>query len=476
MKLESLQKEYPDFIYKSYCWQINNDTIRIEFKFTMGDIEFNPFILINGINGIRADVLKPSTIDNLAFNMGLAEIPSYWKTACSPHILIEADYLDKDQVRFWKDLIVNMGQFYCENNLPFLEPEIIVTAPKNIKNPAVADLVFDRFLVPLGGGKDSLVSLEVIKRYLGRKNNKEQIRDNIITFTLNANVALKNLIQTCQIKNVFIERHIDPRLIELNNRGYLNGHTPFSSILSVIGVALAVLFGCRDVVISQEQSSNEGNIIYRGRTINHQYSKTIEFENKFRKYSQKYLAKNIYYYSLLRPLFELQVTKIFANYSQYFPLFLSCNKSFTIKNIQNKINTGWCGACPKCLSVYLMIYPFIGHDAAIRIFGQDLFKNAGLLPLMRQLIGKEGYKPFECVGTFKEMRAALYLSLIRAKEDNSGGLPVLLQIFNDEYLSQYCNMEKESNKILNSWNNNHNLPKNLSKILKSSLESRGVLN
>jgi len=475
MELEYLQKKYPEFIYENCRWRVEGDRLLFDFKFLMGDIEFAPSIAVRGVDLARIDALGAEVVSNLAFNIGLAEIPSYWKAACSPRIVVKAGYLDGGQVKFWRDLIANMGQFFYENNLEFIVPEIAVMAPKAGGLGLFTAGLAERFLVPLGGGKDSLVTLEVIRSYLaGKEAQKEQLGDKLITFTLNANAALKNVAAATQEKNIFVERQIDPRLIELNRQGYFNGHTPFSSILSIMGVALAIIFDCRTVAISQEQSSNEGNVVYRGRRVNHQYSKTFEFENKFRDYSKKYLAKSVEYYSFLRPLFELQIAMIFARYPQYFSTFLSCNRAFTIKNVQSGANAGWCGTCPKCLSIFSMIYPFVGAAAASRIFGQDLFKNAALMSLMRELLGQTDCKPFECVGTLKETRAAFYLSLLRAEKEEFAGLPVLLHIFKDEYLGQYRDIKKESQKILTAWNNQNNLPKDQQIELKNALKSSGA--
>lgn len=470
MELDFLQKKYPEFIYKSFSWEIAGPDLRAAFVFGMGDIEFTPNIVIRGVNASRIALLDKSVVDNLIFNMGLAEMPSYWKAACPPRIVIDAGYLDKNQVSFWRDLIANMGQFFYENNLAFIRPEFRVNAPKNKKPVAAADELSNRFLVPLGGGKDSLVTLEMIKQELREKPNLgAHSGEKVITFTLNANPALTAVATAAGAKNICVERKIDPRLLELNKLGYFNGHTPFSSILAVLGVALGVLFDCRYVAISQERSSNEGNMVYRGKKINHQYTKTIDFENKFRAYSKKYLTKEADYFSYLRPLYEFQIAMLFSSYPQYFDTFLSCNKAYTIANRQN--NAGWCGNCAKCLSVFSMLYPFLGEAGMMRVFRQDLFKNAGLLPLMREMLGEAACKPFECIGTINETRAAFNLSLNLARKETPGGLPVLLQIFENQYLPNYRNIEKETVTILSGWENKNNLPKGLQIGLKNTLKS-----
>lgn len=463
MDLTSLQKKYPQFIYKNSAWELTGGDLILSFHYYVSrDIEFKPSVLIKGISDSQVKRIGEDNLSNLVFQLGLAEIPSYWKAMCSPTIVVEAGYLDKKQIIFWRGLISNMGQFFYENNLPFIEPVFEVLAPKPKKQTVIQKKFSGGYLVPLGGGKDSLVTLELLRA----------AKKGILTFTVNANPDLNRVVAVSGAKNIFVERKIDRRLIELNVQGFLNGHTPFSSILAVLGVGLAALFGLRHVAISQERSSNEGNAKYLGKDINHQYSKTSEFENKFRDYARKYLAKDIIYFSFLRPLYEIQISKVFSRYPKYFASFLSCNKPFTIVGRQRGLS-GWCGECAKCLSVFSMLYPFIGKENAVMIFGKNLFENEKLLPAIRELSGQMGCKPMECVGTFDEMRTALYLSLQNTTSDK----PYLLEYFQKNILPKYPNIAKDSAKLMASWDKRNNVPISLQKILKQAVaESGGVHN
>ncbi|MFA6375814.1 MAG: hypothetical protein WCX69_00230 [Candidatus Paceibacterota bacterium] len=454
MELDFLQKKYPEFVYESFDWELAAGDLAAVFCFRLGDIEFHPSVIIHGVNQAQIDRVGEAAVSNLIFNMGLAEIPSYWKAACSPKIIINAGYLDREQIIFWQGLFFNMGQFFYENKIPFIKPLFEIIPPKPKKAPLIAKRFLKRYLVPLGGGKDSLVTFEALK----------EGKNEVTTFTFNANTALKRVAKEAGADNIFVERKIDKRLIELNAQGYLNGHTPFSSVLAVLGVGLAAIFDCGYVAISQERSSNEGNVEYLGKAVNHQYSKTFEFENKFRKYSKACLAKNVDYFSFLRPLYEIQISKIFCRYPKYFGSFLSCNKPFTIAARESSPNAMWCGQCSKCLSVYSMIYPFAGKEAAVKIFGGDLFDNNGLLPTMRELLGQTESKPMECVGTFEEMRAAFYFSL----QVCAGEKPALLDYFQKKILPEYPRIGIQSKKIMAAWTSGNNLPKKLAAMLKKS--------
>ena len=225
-------------------------------------------------------------------------------------------------------------------------------------------------------------------------------------------------------KPVVAERKIDKLLLNLNRKGFLNGHTPFSAYLAFLTTLVASLFGQKYIALSNEKSSNEGNVKYLGRTINHQWSKSFEFEIKFRKYSEKYLTEAVEYFSFLRPLYEIQIAEIFSRYPKYFPVFLSCNEAYKTASGTKKPAKKWCGKCSKCLFVFMVLYPFLKKKEILKIFGKNLFQDKKLLPLLQQLIGERGFKPFECVGTRSECRKALKLGLKKAKK--TGEVPYLL--------------------------------------------------
>jgi len=413
-KFSFLRKKYPQFIYKDYSYRVVNNNLKIVFKFRIEpDIRFRPEIIIKNIPESRLKRIGEKAINNFVFHLGLIEMLSYWKATCSPEIFIGAGYLDKEQIKWWQDLIIKgMGQFFYENKIDWRSANFLkITSNPRIEAKSLGNLPLelkDRYLVPLGGGKDSIVTLEYLKDQ----------GESLNCFLLNPIQAAKKVVKSASIKNpIIVERKIDPALLKLNKQGYLNGHTPFTALLSFLSVFCAALFNYQHVAFSNEKSADEGNVSYRGKIINHQYSKSSEFERKFKAYCKKYLADNIHYFSFLRRYTELTIAKIFSKYPKYFSVFSSCN-------VASKIGERWCGKCPKCLFVYTVLYPFLEKKQLLKIFGQDLFKKRILLPIMKSLIGQGRHKPFECVGTYQESRIAFKLSLKKAKK--LGKIPYLL--------------------------------------------------
>ena len=405
MKANVLRRKYPKFIYRNYDYKISGGDLKLSFFFGIPpDIKFCPRITVKNIPRTLLAGTR-SVLNNLVFNVGLIEMPSYWKTTCSPKIIVEAGYLNKEQIKWWENLIIKgMGQFFYENKINWRSPNFLKITSIRHNYPMVELRRMDtklknRYLVPFAGGRDSIITLEGLKKQ----------KKDIALFTVNPVSKIQNAAKVSGIKKqIMIERTIDKKLLNLNGMGFLNGHTPFTALLSFLSVFCAVLFGYKNIAFSNEKSANEGNVRYLGRIINHQWSKSSEFEKMFRYYSQKYLVKNINYFSYLRKCTDLEISKMFAQYPKYFPVFSSCN-------VGRKTGARWCGKCPKCLFVYLTLCPYLEKKELLKIFGEDLLQKSNLTPILKGLIGQGSHKPFECVGTYAEAKKALNLCLKNSK-------------------------------------------------------------
>ncbi|MDD4625452.1 MAG: hypothetical protein PHC82_03965 [Candidatus Pacebacteria bacterium] len=468
--LPSLRRKHPSFVYEKYEWNISRKGLEIFFDFRLEpDIKFRPKILIERADAKQIERMGKQNLNNLVFNLGLAEMISYWKAACPPEIIINAGPLNTEQKRWWKWLAINgLGQFFYENKINFLESGFLkITAARTVKNELSDSSKLktdEKILVPMGGGKDSAATLEILK----------QEQKDLACFALNPAEETVKTIKAAGCKNpIFAQRKIDSKLIELNQKGYLNGHTPFSAYLAFLTTLTAAIFGCRHIAVSNERSSNEATLKYLGKNINHQWSKTFSFEKSFKNYSRKHLTEQIGYFSFLRPLYEIQIAEIFSSFKKYHPIFLSCNEAHKTYSGTKKPAGKWCCGCSKCLFAFIILYPFLGEKETVKIFGENLFENKKLLETAKELTGEKDAKPLECVGTRKESNIAFYLSLIEAREKSPGkNLPFLLDYFEKNIFPKNKKWEKDARKIMSSWNKQNNLPKSFDKILKKHLFSK----
>lgn len=432
---KKFQHMYPKFIYKNYKWFIKNNNLEIKYTFLVSEkIIFHPKLKFSNISKEKLMLVDKTVMDNLVFNLGLAEIPSYWKATVSPEIIIEAGTLDDYQISWWSNLLEKgMGQFFYENNIDFVSNKLFtIKSARGTNSGRVAKVMSSGLLISVGGGKDSAVTTELLKDL-----------SDAACFSVNPTDATIDVVNQSKVeKLITVERTIDPLLLNLNSGGFLNGHTPFSSLIAFLSVFAAVIYGLKDVALSNERSSDEENTIYLGKKINHQYSKTLEFENNFREYNQMYLS-NVNYFSFLRPLYEIQISKIFSGMNKYFPLIRSCN-------VGQKRNA-WCCHCPKCLSTYILLYPFVGKEEILKIFPEDMFMKDNLYGIMESLILEDNVKPFECVGIREELKLALAMS-IQAFGKNK--LPSLLNKVKS-VLGDSNTVIKDNKDILSGWGLNN---------------------
>ncbi len=431
MSFEELREKYPRFDYSSYTYELKDNALHIEFHFQIGDeIHFKPHM-----------VLKPgkyaqwpanlAILDGIVFNIGMIELISYWKCTCSPRLCIHGFKISEEQQFFWRKLYWNgLGEFFFKNHIhsnhwDFLNFEFPDDAPdaSTTTFPHADDS--QRVIVPIGGGKDSVVTLEELRR-----------EREVVPFIINPRGATLDCARIAGFVTpediIILERQIDPKLLKLNREGYLNGHTPFSAMLAFYTTLLSAITGIRDVALSNESSANEPTI--PGTYVNHQYSKSLEFEEDFREYVRDFMGDCNHYYSHLRPLTELQIAERFAQHPQYFPVFKSCNAG----SKENK----WCCNCPKCLFAYIILSPFIPREEMIKIFGEDLLDKPSLEHTFDELTGLSPYKPFECVGTLREVNEAIHRILESHKDLYliKHYINAQLAQLDDELMEDYINM------------------------------------
>ena len=252
-----------------------------------------------------------------------------------------------------------------------------------------------RTLVPIGGGKDSVVVVEALKS-IGAEASTAWVGNSPLIASVAARTGLPMLN---------ISRELSPLLFDYNRMGAYNGHIPVTAINSAILVCAAVLYGFDSIAFANERSASSATLEYEGREVNHQWSKGWAFEHALAAYVHSHIASDLDYFSLLRPFSELAVTRAFAKSgAAYFDAFSSCNRNFRI--LGPKPADRWCGHCPKCHFVFLALAPFCPKPRLLAIFGRNLLDDEAQAPGFDALIEYRDHKPFECVGEAMEARAA----------------------------------------------------------------------
>ncbi|HAG14917.1 MAG TPA: hypothetical protein DCG69_00120 [Bacteroidales bacterium] len=449
-----LRETYQKLIYKDFQYCIKNDMLSIDFEFVMisnpdsgiADIFFKPEIVLPFPISKNAENHKSEELNNFVFHMGMVELISYWKSACPSEVIVLPYRLNENQLQFWKKLYWNgLGEFFYTNGIETSEKDFMMLYSVSEKELRFAQLQSqERILVPIGGGKDSAVSLEILK------NTTLEL----FPFIINPRLASRATVKQAEISNDFLleaKRAIDPKLIELNQQGFLNGHTPFSAMLAFTALLQAYLFDIKYIALSNESSANEVSVA--NSHVNHQYSKSFEFENDFRNYAKTYITADIHYFSFLRPLSELQIACLFSKLESHHFSFRSCN-------VGSKTDS-WCGNCPKCLFTYIILSPFLAQEKLSKMLGSNLLSNLSLNNSLKELRGQAETKPFECVGTIDEVNLALHQALLKQNYQSA-----LVQTTDFSASTEFL-----FDQALKEWNPDHFLPEFLEKLLKQKLSS-----
>ena len=346
------------------------------------------------LKGIPAELL-----DNLLAGVHLMLGISYYKLYC-PSKIKTCTSLSEEQAEFWNMVYrKGLGEFFYQNKI---DPGHLIKFPfgKKVKPLASRLARKNRSLVGVGGGKDSIVAVELLKE-------QEEDVTAFIVETQKKSPVSADVTAKMNLRPLMIERHLDEKIFQ-SFEGAYNGHIPISAIFAFLGYLSAIIYDYSYVIVANEYGSNFGNVNYNGEEINHQWSKSAEFEMLFQEYTRKNICPDVTYFSLLRPFNEIRIVEMFVKYKQYFPIFTSCNRSFRVQ--KDRPDGLWCGECPKCAFMFILLSAFLSKKEVVGIFQKNMYDDEKLLPLFLDILGYGKMKPFDCVGTFDEARAALFMA------------------------------------------------------------------
>lgn len=451
-KFEAFREKYPEFVYKSYDYELSGNILRLKFSYQLSPLPedlIESIIKIELPEKISEEQIKGN--EDFIFRIGLIEAISYWKAYCSPTARIECGALSAFEISWWSDTWYDgLGEFRYMNGLLSVKKEDWVKFIFNEKENQKVEHDFSKLsgnLIAFTGGKDSTLALGLVHDNFPEQKNE--------TFVVNQNEnaqAIKEILGTAYPETI-IKRKISDRLIEINSEGGLNGHTPFSIIVAFVGVFLANIRGRKYVIVANEASANEPTI--SGTLINHQYSKSLIAEKRFQKYCEHLWRGGSIYFSLLRPLSEAGIVSMLKKYESTLEYISSCN-------IKEKEGL-WCCACPKCLFAFLMFSAIWNVEFATKLFGKNMFADVSNIETLKELTGVADIKPFDCVGTVDECLAAL--SVIYTSGSNSIEEP-LLKVFFDGHRNILPDASSFS-KICCEFNE-HTMPEEFAEIIKKT--------
>jgi UDP-N-acetyl-alpha-D-muramoyl-L-alanyl-L-glutamate epimerase len=397
-QLRQLREAYPVFRISGARAARGPSSVRLEFAFAAGPLEFRPVVAITGLGYEETAPVTAPTARRMIRALAIIEAFSYWKALCSPVIEVAIPAPDAAELDWWQAFWPGaMGEFFYRNGIDYTDPGFLAikaaadSEPAGLAGPgAPGEGAAGPPLVMFSGGKDSLALARVIRAGGAPAD----------FFLYNAASRQRALAESLAGggRVVEVRREILPGLLRLNAAGHPNGHTPFSAYLAVAAMLAGYLRGSEFAVAGNSRSDDEPNVeSYLGRPVNHQWTKSYEFEAALSSYRDRWLPGAPAYSSPLRPLYELQIIASLSDDIDGYLRTASCNR----------VRGGWCRSCAKCAWVFLATAALFGHDLAIAKTGGDVFADPGLAPLYAEMAGLTGSKPFECTGSEDEVRTAI---------------------------------------------------------------------
>jgi hypothetical protein len=386
-----------DGISAFHCtgWTLDDDTGRVELRYSLDDRWHFTEVVELGRPAPESEGER-AALHGALHLLWLVTGVSYYKVAAPPQVTVPRRLGPAERALLAAVYGPGLAEFRWTNGIDQAAVPEIVGSGSGPAAPGPGALGADGpVLVPVGGGKDSIVSIDLLT---GAGHDA-------MLFAVNDHAAIEATIATARLPAVRVRRRLDPLLFSLNEQGARNGHVPVTAIVSMLAVAAAVQHGCPAVAMSNERSASDPTVEVDGVSVNHQFSKSLAFERVVAAAIASTVAPSLEYFSLLRPWSELAIMGRFAELSRFHPVFTSCNRAFAV--LDGNRSPSWCGDCDKCRFVFLALAPFIERATLVAVVGRDLLADPAQLDGFRQLVGLVGVKPFECVGEVDECRWAV---------------------------------------------------------------------
>lgn len=370
---------------------------------------------------VPKQVLEP-TLQALSLILGI----NYWCVFPTSVIKIENFSLSQEQADFWNEVYLKgLGEYFYDMKMDFRS---LVAFPYDTSVVEPKALAFNRpgrALLLNGAGKDSILSAEILK----------EARMPFDFFALAPTPAHARVAALAGVSTIKVTRKRDPLLRLVMAWSTILNAYPSVTTFTFVATLLAELLGYEEIVFSNERSADFGNLIYRGLPVNHQWCKSTEAEQMVNAYIQRYITPSISTRSLLRSYSELEIVRRFVQYPKYLRHVTSCNNYFWLPRVAQYLvrRSYWCKRCPKCVFLFACFAAFLPKQEVVAMFGSDLFTHKHRLPLIKKLLGIEGFKPLDCVGEPEEMIVAMHLAMSRGEY---AGEPAM-QLFEKHFPQKY---------------------------------------
>lgn len=428
---------------------------KILYRYEAGSKRYEHILNIDKIPQISLNDLRSDIADKLLNHIGLSFVADCFRLDDFDEVRVgPSGFSEASGEFFGAALSKGLAELRYRNGLnPGRRTRFLFSEDRGASpNPYDQDTK-PTALALLGGGKESIVMGELLKR----------MAVPFRWFTFNGSQwgePMRRVIEASGVENAInVEFKFDSRLYD--DAKYM-GSYPFLIPISFISILFAHLLNIKYVIIGNERSANTGNFNYRGIEVNHQYEKSFEFELAFDSYVRQNLVSGIKYFSLVRPLYEIAIARILATFPQYLEHFVSCNNVY-----KQRLSNRWCKECPKCAFVFIALYPFMDENLTMRVFGQNFFEIRSIRQHIVDLCAAKK-RPFECIGTREECRLALKMCLEKSPWLDFSKKPRRKELM---ACSNGIEVDELRKAYLDLFHDEHNIPQELVGPVRLSIKS-----
>jgi hypothetical protein len=429
--------KYRDIKGKTLCFDgFTTQYPTIELYYSVGEKQFTNTIIYRSCDEEAFNSLDYDSWAALLTHIAMLLSPVFYKYDQFDVVACTFAKITPEMSTFYEFAIKHMlMEFRC---LQGLNPNRPI---KVIGNDAMRQFftrpraLHDKSLILNGGGKDSSLSGEIVHR----------MNQSACWFTVGLNEPRRRVVEQSPFDESI---HLNYFLDDTIKREGKFGYTPLASTTFATSLAIltSYMMGYKFVVLSNEYSANEPNLMIGKAAVNHQFGKSFIFEKHYHEFIKQHLVTDLHYFSLLRPWYELKIVEVFSNFTQYFDKFISCNIGIS-KN-------QWCKRCEKCAFILLCLAAFNDKEAIITVFGEDLFLQKQIRQHILTLTTAKS-KPWECVGLKEECQLALALVLKRFPDMEFTQAPFRRDF---EKACRHVDIEQRSLTYIHHFNNDHLLP------------------
>ena len=214
----------------------------------------------------------PEVLESALFLAFIVIGTSYYKASPTTSVKIKQDLTPFQADFFNKIYQEGLSQYAFENNLT--RNDLAHFTSSDITPSSHSTFTKEQSLVLLSGGKDSLLSTEIIRE------SHEPFRVMFITSQKSYPAIIDEFNNP-----IIVRRHIDKE--NLKQAGGLNGHVPVSLITESLGLIQAILIGASKLEIGIGKEGLEPHAKIQDLAVNHQWSKTVEAQTLMKEYIKK---------------------------------------------------------------------------------------------------------------------------------------------------------------------------------------------